>query len=69
MKMGGMAPDDAGFGRITHSWFLALVNAEWLECDVYFPLFFGLRSVFFLSFAGPRSVGRGTVQLQLMTAS
>lgn len=57
VKIGGITPDDAGFGRITRSWFLASGNAERLECDVCFPLFFGLRSVFFLSCTGPRSVG------------
>lgn len=57
VKIGGIPPDDAGFGRITRSWFLAPVNAERLECDVCFPLFFGLRSVFFLSCTGPRGVG------------
>lgn len=56
VKMGGIAPDDAGFGRITCSWFLAWVNAERLECDVCLPLFFGLRSVFFLSLALGRAV-------------
>lgn len=34
----GKAPDDVGVGWITHSWALALVNVERLECNVYFPL-------------------------------
>lgn len=57
VKRGDITPDDAGFGRITRSWFLASVNAGRLKFYVCFPLFFGLRSVFFLSCTGPCSVG------------
>lgn len=63
--MGGIAPDDAGFGRITCSWFLAWVNAERLECDVCLPplvLWFEV-CIFPLSRAGPRGVGVEPVQL------
>lgn len=34
----GLAPDDVGVGWITHSWLLALVNVERLECNFYFAL-------------------------------
>lgn len=60
----GPAPDDVGVAWITHSWVLALVNAERLECNVCFPLVLWFEVCIFP--VSHRAMWFGCIMLQLV---